>query len=91
MPIWIWGTLGMIFSLMLIIAKETSFEHQQSCTHIQNNFMDVIKVSFFHKATPILLHFERGFFWTKEQGAVLGDSQFYIALHNIMPIWIWAK
>lgn len=32
---------------------------------------------------------ERGFFWVKEQESVLGDSQFYTALHNIMPIWIW--
>ena len=36
-----------------------------------------------------LLMFERGFFWTKEQEDVLDDSQFYVALHNIMPIWIW--
>lgn len=36
-----------------------------------------------------LLMLERGFFWVKEQESVLGDSQFYIALHNIMPIWIW--
>ncbi|MBC3134244.1 hypothetical protein MT438_07735 [Staphylococcus warneri] len=36
-----------------------------------------------------LLMFERGFFWAKEQEDVLDDSQFYIALHNIMPIWIW--
>ena len=33
--------------------------------------------------------FERGFFWTKEQNAVLNDSPFYMALHEIMPIWIW--
>lgn len=33
--------------------------------------------------------FARGFFFTKEQGTVLGDSEFYIALHHIMPIWIW--
>lgn len=36
-----------------------------------------------------LLMLERGFFWVKEQESVLGDSQFYTALHNIMPIWIW--
>lgn len=36
-----------------------------------------------------LLMFERGFFWEKEQEDVLDDSQFYIALHNIMPIWVW--
>ena len=36
-----------------------------------------------------LLMFERGFFWAKEQEDVLDDSQFYIALHNIMPIWVW--
>lgn len=33
--------------------------------------------------------FERGFFWSKEQEAVLNDSPFYVALHEIMPIWIW--
>ncbi|WP_414075515.1 hypothetical protein [Staphylococcus pasteuri] len=36
-----------------------------------------------------ILMFERGFFWAKEQEDVLDDSQFYIALHNIMPIWVW--
>ena len=36
-----------------------------------------------------LLTFERGFFWTKEQNTVLSDSEFYLALHHIMPIWIW--
>ncbi|MGW7903294.1 hypothetical protein [Staphylococcus xylosus] len=33
--------------------------------------------------------FERGFFWSKEQESVLGDSPFYVALHSIMPIWVW--
>lgn len=32
---------------------------------------------------------ERGFFWTKEQETVLNDSPFYVALHEIMPIWAW--
>nr|WP_313795238.1 hypothetical protein [Staphylococcus warneri] len=36
-----------------------------------------------------LLMFERGFFWAKEQEDILDDSEFYIALQNIMPIWIW--
>ena len=36
-----------------------------------------------------LLEFERGFFWVKEQSDVLNDSEFYLALHQIMPIWIW--
>lgn len=36
-----------------------------------------------------LLKFERGFFWTKEQNSVLADSNFYVALHELMPIWIW--
>lgn len=36
-----------------------------------------------------LLMFERGFFWTKEQNDVLDDSDFYMALHQIMPIWMW--
>ena len=35
-----------------------------------------------------VLMFERGFFWTREQ-AVIRDSDFYLALHHIMPIWIW--
>lgn len=33
--------------------------------------------------------FVRGFFFTKEQEEVLGDSGFYVALHHIMPIWVW--
>ena len=33
--------------------------------------------------------FVRGLFWTKEQEDVLDDSDFYIVLHNIMPIWMW--
>lgn len=33
--------------------------------------------------------FSRGFFFTKEQTSVLNDSDFYIALHHIMPIWMW--
>lgn len=36
-----------------------------------------------------ILMFERGFFWAKEQEDILDDSQFYVALHNIMPIWVW--
>ncbi|OHQ07871.1 hypothetical protein HMPREF2664_07480 [Staphylococcus sp. HMSC064E03] len=36
-----------------------------------------------------LLMFERGFFWAKEQSTVLRDSDFYIALHQVMPIWLW--
>lgn len=31
----------------------------------------------------------RGVFWLIEQNAVLGDSEFYRALHGAMPIWIW--
>ncbi|MFV5767187.1 hypothetical protein [Mammaliicoccus sciuri] len=31
----------------------------------------------------------RGIFWTIEQEKVLNDSDFYRALHEIMPIWIW--
>lgn len=33
--------------------------------------------------------FPRGLFFAKEQEAVLNDSDFYVALHHIMPIWIW--
>lgn len=36
-----------------------------------------------------LLMFERGFFWTKEQETVLSDSDFYLMLHQVMPIWMW--
>lgn len=36
-----------------------------------------------------LLMFERGFFWTKEQETVLSDSDFYLMLHQVMPIWTW--
>lgn len=31
----------------------------------------------------------RGAFWVKEQESVLNDSEFYTALHEIMPIWMW--
>ncbi|MDT0711091.1 hypothetical protein RM614_08040 [Mammaliicoccus sciuri] len=31
----------------------------------------------------------RGVFWIVEQEKVLNDSDFYRALHEIMPIWIW--
>ncbi|EZY61444.1 hypothetical protein [Staphylococcus aureus] len=31
----------------------------------------------------------RGIFWVKEQNDVLDDSDFYLALHEVMPIWIW--
>ncbi|RIN43261.1 hypothetical protein [Staphylococcus succinus] len=31
----------------------------------------------------------RGVFWFKEQESVLHDSDFYLALHQIMPIWVW--
>lgn len=33
--------------------------------------------------------FPRGAFFTLEQEAVLNDSEFYVALHHIMPIWVW--
>ncbi|MEJ7420383.1 hypothetical protein [Staphylococcus haemolyticus] len=33
--------------------------------------------------------FARGFFFTQKQDDVLSDSDFYIALHHIMPIWVW--
>ena len=35
------------------------------------------------------LMFERGFFWTREQETIIRDSDFYLALHHVMPIWIW--
>ena len=31
----------------------------------------------------------RGLFFSIEQEAVLHDSDFYVALHEVMPIWIW--
>jgi hypothetical protein len=31
----------------------------------------------------------RGFYWTVRQNDVLSDSEFYQALHKLMPIWIW--
>lgn len=34
------------------------------------------------------LGFSRGFFFAKEQENVLSDSDFYLALHHILPIWI---
>lgn len=31
----------------------------------------------------------RGAFWAIEQNSVLDDSEFYQALHHVMPIWAW--
>lgn len=31
----------------------------------------------------------RGFFWFVNQERVLNDSEFYVALHEVMPIWLW--
>ncbi|WJP97056.1 hypothetical protein [Macrococcus bovicus] len=31
----------------------------------------------------------RGLFWLREQESVLHDSEFYQAIHNILPIWAW--
>lgn len=31
----------------------------------------------------------RGFYWTVRQDAVLKESEFYQALHEVMPIWVW--
>lgn len=31
----------------------------------------------------------RGVLWFTAQSIVLNDSPFYMALHNVMPIWVW--
>lgn len=31
----------------------------------------------------------RGLYWTINQDSVLDESDFYQALHNVMPIWVW--
>ena len=31
----------------------------------------------------------RGFYWFVRQEDVLNESEFYQALHEVMPIWIW--
>lgn len=31
----------------------------------------------------------RGVLWFTSQEVVLSDSPFYLALHNVMPIWVW--
>lgn len=31
----------------------------------------------------------RGFYWLLNQDSVLGESDFYQALHDVMPIWLW--
>lgn len=31
----------------------------------------------------------RGIYWTINQNSVLDESDFYQALHNVMPIWLW--
>ena len=36
-----------------------------------------------------LFTFERGIFWFVEQESVLGDSAFYLQLHQLFPIWLW--
>lgn len=51
------------------------------------NFNEVI--NFIHLLGLGAFTFSRGFFFLKEQETVLGDSDFYIALHHIMPIWVW--
>lgn len=35
------------------------------------------------------LEFSRGLYWLIYQRAVLIESEFYAALHEVMPIWIW--
>ena len=35
------------------------------------------------------LEFSRGLYWLIYQDAVLNESEFYAALHEVMPIWIW--
>lgn len=36
-----------------------------------------------------LVSFVRGAFWTIQQSRVISDSEFYMKLHEIMPIFIW--
>lgn len=31
----------------------------------------------------------RGFYWFINQNSVLHESEFYQALHEVMPIWLW--
>lgn len=31
----------------------------------------------------------RGLYWTIQQENVLSESDFYSALHTVMPIWLW--
>ena len=31
----------------------------------------------------------RGFYWTLRQDAVISESDFYSALNEVMPIWLW--
>lgn len=31
----------------------------------------------------------RGFYWFTSQNSVINESDFYRALHEVMPIWIW--
>lgn len=31
----------------------------------------------------------RGFYWFVNQKSVLHESEFYRALHEVMPIWLW--
>lgn len=55
---------------------------------MKKNYFDYIHKVILYMGIGLLM-FERGFFWLKEQEDVLDDSQFYMALHNIMPIWVW--
>ncbi|HAR5815499.1 TPA: hypothetical protein I1531_001825 [Staphylococcus pseudintermedius] len=33
--------------------------------------------------------FVRALFWSYEQNKVIKDSEFYLRLHEVMPIWAW--
>lgn len=55
---------------------------------MKKTYFDYIHKVILYMGIGILM-FERGFFWAKEQEDILDDSQFYVALHNIMPIWVW--
>ncbi|MEM5614015.1 hypothetical protein AAHB43_15145 [Staphylococcus pseudintermedius] len=33
--------------------------------------------------------FVRALFWSYEQNKVIKDSEFYLRLHEFMPIWAW--
>lgn len=53
----------------------------------ETDFVD--KLAFIMISGYSIFTFIRGLFWFVEDDNILKDSEFYTALNNIFPIWIW--